>query len=126
MFPVDAVIWERFIEQFGSQYVGFDYDVKVGTGLDPENITDEKLANINAGLYKFRIDAIGFRTDEIEIIEVKPRARANALGQVQAYINLYRKDLKPTLRTTGVIVTDIEVPDMRELTREFGIKYFIV
>ena len=126
MFPLDIAIWERFLEKYAADYEGFDYDIKVGTGSIPKEGTPENYARMQQVLSKYRIDAVGFKNGEIEIIEVKPEASTVAVGQIVTYVDLYNRDFKPTQKVVGVIVTDKEVGDMKYLTEKYGMRYYIV
>lgn len=126
MFPLDIAIWERFLENFGNKYSSVDYDVKVGTGSEIHPDTPENYARMQEILSKYRIDVVGYDGSQIYIIEVKPEASTVALGQIAAYVNLYKRDFNPSLPVKGVIVTDREIPDIAHLTKEFNIDYYVV
>lgn len=126
MFPKDIAIWERFLVAYPSVYTGFDYDVKVGVGTEAAPGVSENYVRMQQILSKYRIDVVGYQSNSIHIIEVKPEAGTIAIGQVVSYINLYNRDLSPTLPLKGVIVTDRELPDMRYLTDSHGFDYYIV
>ena len=126
MFPLDIAIWERFLEKFGKDYDGFDYDTKVGTGAEIDIDTPENYARMITVLSKYRIDVIGHKNGRLEIIEVKPEASTVAIGQVITYVDLYERDFSPAAKVVGAIVTDREVGDMRYLTEKMGILYIIV
>lgn len=126
MFPLDIAIWERFLASFASDYSGFSYDVKVGSGTPVPAGTPDNYARMQEILSKYRIDAVGFRSDGIDIIEVKPEAGTIAIGQVVTYVDLYKRDLEPSLPVRGVIVTDRELPDMKYLTSKVGFGYYII
>ena len=126
MFPRDIEIWDRFIEKYASDYLGFDYDLKVGSGRDYSLEQDEMMrrgAFINS---KKRIDAVGYQSEQITIFEVKPDASAGAIGQAIAYATLYAKEFNPPKQVLAAIVTNSKVPDTTLLTREFGVLYFRV
>jgi len=124
MFPLDIPIWERFIDSVGADFLGFDYDVKVGSGTKPIKGLGAKYARMQAILSKYRIDVVGWRSDAIWIIEVKPEAGTVALGQIDLYTTLYKRDFKPKLPVVGVIVTDRELPDIKEFAKAKKYKYF--
>jgi len=126
MFPLDIKIWERFLDLHGSQFTGFDYDVKVGRGSSIEPETPDNFARMQAILSKFRIDVVGFDASTIYVIEVKPDASTIAIGQVVSYINLFQRDFNPKVPIRGVVVTDRELPDIRYLTNEYNIDYYVV
>ena len=126
MFPLDIAIWERFIDYYGSFYDGFDYDVKIGTGSVPGPETPENYARMETILSKYRIDAVGHNKGTLEIIEVKPEASTVAIGQIITYVELYIRDLKPTLPIVGHIISNHIVGDMEYLTKKYGIIYTII
>ncbi len=126
MFPLDIAIWERFLVSYGADYANFSYDVKVGSGSPVAPGTPDNYARMQEILSKYRIDAVGFRSNNIDIIEVKPDAGTIAIGQVVTYVALYKRDLKPSLTIRGVIVTNRELPDMKNLTKQLDFGYYIV
>lgn len=125
-FPLDIPIWERFLSAHGDDFLGFDYDVKVGSGTEPVEGLGDKYARMQSILSKYRIDAVGHRTDAIVIIEVKPDAGTIAIGQIELYTELYRRDFAPSLPIIGAIVTDRELPDMASFTAAKRYEYYIV
>ena len=126
MFPLDIAIWERFIDAHASDFSGFDYDIKVGTGTESPESFGDNYARMQAILSRYRIDVVGYKPDSLYIIEVKPEAGTVAIGQIEAYTRLYQRDYSPSLKLVGCIVTDRELPDMGYLTQVKGIEYYIV
>ena len=126
LFPRDVPIWERFLDKFSAHYVGFDYDIKVGTGIEPpENPTYADMRLI-AGVYKKRIDAVGYQSGQTDIIEVKPAATFSAIGQVLGYAQLYRAEYPAQPAVIPVLVTDWETPDIRQFAEISGVQLVIV
>jgi len=126
MFPRDIEIWHKFLGIYASEYTGFDYDLKVGSGRDYSAEPDKMLrrgAFINS---KKRIDAVGYQPDQITVFEVKPDATASAIGQAIAYCRLYEKEYAPSQKCVPAIATNGEVPDTRRLAKDLGVLYFIV
>lgn len=126
MFPRDIAIWERFLKDFGESYSHFNYDVKVGSGTSDILGRNDAYSKMQRILSLYRIDAVGFRGSDIDIIEVKPRATTAAIGQVIVYKELYERDFQPTQTVIPTIVTDYEMPDIRYLTKELGIQYIVM
>ena len=125
-FPLDIPIWERFIDSFGAGFSGFNYDVKVGSGTKPVKGLGAKYRRMQRILSKYRIDAVGFRGDAVVIIEVKPDAGTIAIGQIELYTELYERDFKPGRRVVGAIVTDRELPDIRDFAEARQYEYYLV
>lgn len=126
MFPRDIAIWERFLAQYGARYAGFFYDTKVGTGANIKDGTSPNYARMVKELSRYRIDAVGENDNRLEVFEVKPNASASAIGQVITYVKLLEGELPEPRELIGAIVTDRELPDMRRLTAEIGMNYYVV
>lgn len=126
MFPRDIPIWDRFLDKYAELYVGFDYDIKVGTGVIVPDEWEDNYKRMAEVLSKYRVDVVGHKSGRLEIIEVKPEASTVAIGQVITYIELYKRDFSPSAAVIGVIVTDREVGDMRELTDRLGFEYYVI
>lgn len=126
MFALDIEIWERWIDKFADDFDGFDYDVKVGSGTKPVPGLGQPYERMQEILSKYRIDVVGYKGGSIYIIEVKPDAGTVALGQLETYIPLYKRDFKPSVPVIGAIVTNRTLPDMDELMNGKGHKYWII
>ena len=126
MFPLDIAIWERFIDRHGTDFSGFSYDVKVGSGTEPVEGLGSVYARMQAILSKYRIDCVGYKDGRIYVIEVKPEAGTIAVGEVELYTKLYTRDFNPTEPVVGCIVTDRLLPDMEWFCKEKGFEIYIV
>jgi len=124
--PKDIALWERFIEQNPDAYDFVQYDVCVGD--DPEFETE--MPGMEEGeewkLYQKKIDVVGFKQEQIDIIELKPRAKASAVGQVKLYKKLYKRDYKPPTGPMAIIITDEMAKDVKEFANEEGVEVIIV
>jgi len=114
------------LDKYAGDYLGFDYDIKVGTGTIVPNEWDDNYKRMAEILSKYRIDAVGHKTGRLEIIEVKPEASTVAIGQIVTYMELYKRDFSPSDTLVGAIVTDREVGDMRLLTKKLEFDYYII
>ena len=122
----ETVIWDRFLVAFPEAYDEVIYNLKLGAGAD---IPEDTLPNIAAGfkqLTQHKIDVIGFKGNNIDIIELKPYAGTRAIGQVIGYRDLYISHIDPGSNPGLVIVTDIERPDTKLICEKQGIKLIIV
>lgn len=126
MLASDIPIWERWIEKYGQSFIGFDYDIHVGEGIQPVEGTPENIARMAKTLTQKRIDALGHKNEELWIIEVKQRPGVSAVGQIITYLTLFRKQFKPTRKLVPVIVGDLVEPDIRTVLQEHNIIWFEV
>lgn len=122
----DVPIWERFLDNHGHSFQGFDYDVHVGQGITPPVDTPENIRRMALHLTQKRIDAVGYKPGQIWLIEVKERPGVGAIGQILSYITLYRKQFKPSQEIVPVIVADLVEPDIRFILRTRKVKFYEV
>lgn len=124
--PEDARIWSDFIRSYPNFYESVDYDLKVGTPRNYPGKDDDVYKKDLEYLSRKRVDVIGYTHNEIHVIEVKPRASFEAIGQVIGYAELYGPYAPEGMLVSAVIVTDEEIPDIRDLCFRKGILYFLV
>lgn len=126
MKPRDVEIWERFIALYPDKYEKCQYDFAIGD-VPPFIASASSVQGQRMGeLYKLKIDVLGYKGDTIDLIEVKPAAGASSIGQVQGYVSLYLRDMKPTLAVRPVIVTNELRPNMDFLTQQQGVMLYVV
>jgi len=126
MLPRDKRIWDRFLEQHGSYFERFDYDIHVGEGVGTLWGVSVMTQRIATSLTQKRIDAVGYRSGEVWLFEIKPKAGLSAIGQVSAYEILYNKDFGAGAVTYKAIVTDRTDNDIRHLCKELNIRLYEV
>lgn len=126
MSVADTAIWNRFISKYPEAYERVQYDFHVGDPPPFNPLMDDGTDTNQDMLYKSRIDVIGHIGGNVDIIELKPRAGASAIGQVRGYKALYERDEEKTGAVNLVIITDTEMPNMRYLCEQEGVKLIIV
>jgi hypothetical protein len=126
MMPEDVAIWERFIEKYPTAYDNCQYDVPVGS-IPEFDVTVNAETNAGASrLYKKKIDVVAYKDASIDIIELKPKAGASAVGQVKLYKSLWKKEYSSPIEPRAIIITDAVSDDVREFAREEGVLFVIV
>lgn len=121
MKPADVAIWERFIDKNPGAYDTAEYDVEVGSPPPFDTVVNPETGGSVESLYKRKIDVVGTKNGNKDIIEIKPRAGTSAIGQVTAYARLYVRDFRPNAPTRPVIITDEIGVDMPELAEAAGV-----
>ena len=122
----DSEIWEQFIITHPSYYYKVAYDVLVGNGAILQNDDlDEYEKDFNL-LTRKRIDVVGYKMDQIDIIELKPRASSTALGQILNYTRLFKEEYKENIRIEPVIITNRSCSDDMKLFEMYSIELFVV
>lgn len=109
----DAVLWERFLDEYGPNFLRFTYDVALG-GFLPEGDEADRATRVG---YQYssalKIDALGEREDDLWVIEVRPSAGVSALGAALCYTVLASLDPLAVKPLVPVVVTDLTSPDIQ-------------
>lgn len=122
----DTAIWERFIAAYPDQYDACQYDFHVGDA-PPFNTLMDNGDDLNQDkLYRLRIDVVGHKGTNRDIIEIKPNAGASAIGQVLSYQHLFERDGWAPGATRAVLITDKEQPNMAYLCKQSNIWYVVI
>lgn len=87
--PNDVHLWEKFIRGNPDFFETVDYDVVVGDGVVVGDVETDVYAKSFKKLTQKKIDVVGYRENQIWIVEVKPFAGSSALGQLLSYRLLF-------------------------------------
>ena len=117
LMPADVEIWERFIEAVPDAYDSVEYDVKVGNAPEFVEREEVEMHRAQRPLYQRKIDVVGFKGDQIDIIEIGPRAGTNKIGQVVGYRVLYVRDFAPSVTPKAIVLTDDTTDDVLDVAK---------
>lgn len=92
MLGEDVAIWERFVTKFPDRYDSVDYDWRVGQGMDLDEGWEDNVKRMATAITQKRIDVVGWRKEQLTIIEVKRSVSIGTLGQVLGYRSLFIKE----------------------------------
>jgi len=120
----DIPIWDSWVRTHGHYFQGFDYDVHVGQGLEPDKDHSFELQQMWVSLTKKRIDVVGYRPHEVWLIEVKDRPTVAVIGQCLSYKILYDIDYSPVARTVPCLVAGSIEPDIETVLRAWDIRFY--
>ena len=126
MFPLDVAVWERFLDNYGSEYEGFQYDIMVGKKCKMFPRWEETYRRDAEILSKLRIDVVGHKSSSLDIIEVKPRGNMASVGQLLTYREHYLADFAPTKPLRAVLVCGDIDQNIIPLLANFQIDYIKV
>lgn len=122
----ETKIWNRFIEKYPDAYDEVIYNLHLGQAASIPAGTPPNLTRDFILLTQWKIDVVGFIKDQVDVIELKPYAGANAIGQVKTYLELYKGYIDPEAEPKPVIVTDQLRPDLALLASQLGFRIFVV
>jgi len=126
MRELETLIWERFLTAFPNAYDEVAYNVKVGEGAVIPEGTEENIAFDFKTLTQRKIDVIGFKGNDIDIIELKPYAGTGAVGQVKAYGILFKSTYDATAKPNLIVMTDVEQRDTKTVAESEGVKLIVI
>lgn len=122
----EAAMWSRFLSKFPNEYDFVAYNVKVGEGAEIPAGTQPEIANDFKQLTQHKIDVVGFKSNQIDIIELKPYAGTRAVGQVIGYRELFIEHIDKSAQPNLVIVTDTLRPDTKLIAEKQNIKVIVI
>ncbi len=120
----DIPIWDSWVRTHGHYFQGFDYDVHVGQGLEPDKDQSFELQQMWVSLTQKRIDVVGYRPGEVWLIEVKDRPTTAAIGQALSYKILYERDYGLLSLVVPCLVAGSIEPDIETVLRSFDIRFY--
>ncbi len=122
----ESEIINRFIFKYPDAFDKAYYDVELGNIRGTtENLLPEWEKN---ALYlgKYKIDAL-FENDKFFcVVEVKKSATTKALGEIWLYDALFKKEWEPKKPVLNYIITDEEMPNIREVCEAEKVGLYVV
>lgn len=92
LLPNETVIFKAWWALHNTEYTGYDFNVRVGSGFDPGDAFDEATRKSAIDSTKKRIDALLWRGDQPVIVEVKFRGTPPVIGQMVCYRLLWARE----------------------------------
>lgn len=122
----ESNITRAWLRANGLDYDRFEFNVTLGDGRPAAEGIDAATAAQHAFLSKSRADVIGYVGDRVDIVEVKDRAKATAMGQIRGYAVLWRGDHPGIpIRRLLVVARSID-PDVERIFAHEGQEFAIV
>lgn len=126
MSPAESVLWKSWLEEFGTVFSSFVYDLHVGEGITIGPEYDVMTQGLAKSLTQKRIDVVAMQGTVVWIIEVKVQAGLSALGQLMGYKTLYEREHPELGSVRLVLVTDNILPDDLHVMEVHGIRVDVV
>lgn len=122
MMPEDHDTWTAFLQSSENDLIEVWYDVHVGRPMDVPPGSPEYMLKVVEGVSRKRIDVVGRTEKGLYIIEVKPHANMEAIGQVVTYANLFIQEFIIEGPIQGLIVATTCDADILEIAQRMGVK----
>lgn len=123
MKPNDVAIWERYISEHPNAFDWCEYNVAVGDGAEFDTLVNDETGGDCGRLYKWKIDVVAGKGEDVFVIEIKPNAGISALGQALYYTILYEEEIERLGFANAMLLTDRIRPDMPRLAARHGVIY---
>lgn len=112
MMPEDTRVWTKFLEEQKFDIKEVWYDVHVGSDVFMDSDVDGLSRRISRGLTRKRIDVVARVAGGFWVVEVKPRADMQSLGQAQIYTRLFVREMRPAGLVIPMVIADSVDPDI--------------
>lgn len=126
MLKKDVAVWNRFLDLYGFEFVGFRYDIHVGGEVERKSEWTKKVFQVASWLAAKRIDAVGYKAGETTIFECKPEGGVTAVGQLVTYRMLFIEKYRPVGRLECALVCANATIDEKRVLEALGFKVFVV
>ena len=121
MLSADSAVWTRFLKDPIGDIKEVWYDVHVGKAVRLPGGADETDHRIADGLTRKRIDVVCRVGGGLWVVEIKPEASAQAVGQVLSYTAMFLEEFEPPGEVVSVIICDHPDVDLVDRYEDFGV-----
>jgi len=122
----EAPIWDRFVKANPSFADEADYDVTCGKANSLPADTPQYLKDDWNYLRAWKIDVVAVKDGIRYIVEVRPRAGLNAIGEIICKASMFQAEHPEFGEVEPILITDFERPDIREMCGMHDIGYIVI
>jgi len=122
----EILVWREFLRDHQQEYDRFDYNTRIGQGLDPGPNESQNMRRMWVQLNQLRIDAVGWQGPQPTIFEVKRNAPSSAPGQLGAYALVWSTESRSSVLPKLALVCASINPNVALIARNAGIALYIV
>lgn len=126
LLPEDIPVWERFLASHGKLFYQIKYDVRVGNGRPIGRAHPKNMQKMAIMLSQRRIDAVGFSSAGIVVIEITRYAGFKAIGQLKSYPTLYKQRFDPRAKVEPLLVAEFLESDIEQILMIENIDYILI
>ena len=126
MAPREVIIFKAWLALHQHEYDRFEYNVRVGNGIDPGPQYPAIYRQQYIQNTQKRIDVVAWQSTAPTIIEVKDRATASCMSQILTYSALWPITFPQTPAPKLLLVTNRVSADMPLVLDKSGISLDIV
>jgi len=123
MMSEDTAVWSKYLESPVAPISEVWYDVHVGRAVPLPAGSSDMERRIAAGITRKRIDVVARVKAGLWVIELKPFAGMQALGQILSYHRLFVKEYRPACEVLPVIISSQADEDLLD---QFEVRGLVV
>lgn len=122
----EILVWRNWLQLHQAEYDRFDYNVRIGTGVDPGPAFPQNIRDMAIAIRSLRLDAVGWQGAAPTIFEVKRRAGPENIGQLVVYRDVWvAQGLSATAPTLRLVASDL-ITHILPTVQQVGIQLDIV
>ncbi len=125
MRPQDVIIWDEFVKRNPQAFQRVWYDVHMGDPLTDAPLHGGGQETGAKDVSQWCVDVIGDTGRQFWVIEVKPSAMANALGQALAYRGILVSEHRVPRESIAVVLTDELIPITEQAAKLLGVMLIV-
>jgi hypothetical protein len=101
----EILAWQKFLELHQAEYDSFDYNLQIGSGVDPGSAFPDNIRQSAIAIRSLRLAAVGWQGDTPSIFEVKRRAGLQNIGRPLLYRAVWQAQQLSAVPPKLVLVT---------------------
>lgn len=122
----EILVWKAFLYTNQANYDRFDYNVRLGAGVDPGPSVVEPYRGMSIKLSQLRLDAVGWQGGVPTIFEVERYAKPRNVGQILTYLAAWQNAGLSTVDPHLAIVAASYNPTIQPVLDQHGIDLYIM
>jgi len=126
LLPREIIIWRNWLKLHEREYDRYDYNVRVGKGVDPGASYPEPERSMGIQLSQKRVDVVMWQGPRVTLVEVEDRPGVSGPAQLVVYETLWRADNPSLPPPTLLLVVPRVQPDTLTVAVKAGIRVEVV
>lgn len=122
----EILVWRNWLKLHQAEYDRFDYNVRIGTGVDPGPAFPQNIRDMAIAIRSLRLDAVGYQGATPTIFEVKRRAGPENVGQLLTYRAVWEAQQPAALAPALVLVCSDLVQHILPIVQQSNIRLDLV
>jgi hypothetical protein len=122
----EILVWRKWLQLHQAEYDRFDYNVRIGTGVDPGPAFPDNIRKMAIAIRSLRLDAVGYKGAAPTIFEVKRRAGPENVGQLLTYRAVWEAQQLSEVAPALVLVASDTSTHILPVVQQSGIQLVLV